>query len=121
MTAYDDVYLQEILRIAFENPLVYKLPKGVIRYDYAHTHGWWVRVTRDGARFRKLFSDGQHESFEDGLRKAILYRHEILSSFPVTIKHVHARAIAPEPEKRIELKTEKGEASALRILGGKVV
>lgn len=60
MTAYDDVYLQEILRIAFENPLVYKLPKGVIRYDYAHTHGWWVRVTRDGARFRKLFSDGQH-------------------------------------------------------------
>jgi predicted HNH restriction endonuclease len=109
MPDYDDAYLQETLRVAFEDPLLYKLPKGIIRYDYAHTHGWWVRVTRDGARFRKIFSDGQCESFDDGLRKAILYRHEILASFPVTIRHVHARAIAPEPEKRIELKTEKGK------------
>lgn len=109
MQAYDDAYLQETLRIAFGDPQVYKLPKGIIRYDYAHTHGWWVRVTRDGAHFRKIFSDGQCDSFEDGLRKAILYRHEILASFPVTIRHVHARSIAPEPENRIELKTEKGK------------
>lgn len=109
MTTYDDAYLQETLRIAFQDPLVYKLPKGIIRYDYAHTHGWWVRVTRDGAHFRKIFSDGQFESLDEGLRKAILYRHEILASFPVTIKHIHSRAIAPEPENRIELKTEKGK------------
>lgn len=109
MPTYDDAYLQETMRIAFEDPLIYKLPKGIIRYDYAHTHGWWARVTRDGAHFRKIFSDGQCNSFEDGLRKAILYRHEILSSFPVTIRHVHARAISPEPENRIELKTEKGK------------
>jgi predicted HNH restriction endonuclease len=109
MSAYDDAYLQETLRVAFEDPLLYKLPKGIIRYDYAHTHGWWVRVTRDGAHFRKIFSDGQCDSIDDGLRKAILYRHEILASFPVTIRHIHTRAISPEPEKRIELKTEKGK------------
>lgn len=109
MTAYDAAYLEETLRIAFEDPLVYKLPKGILRYDYAHTHGWWVRVTRDGAKFRKLFSDGQCDSFDEGLRKAIRYRHEILASFPVTIKHIHARALAAEPESRVELKTEKGK------------
>ncbi len=108
MASYDDVYLQETLRKAFEDPLLYKLPKGIIRYDYAHTHGWWVRVTRDGAHFRKIFSDGQFDSLDEGLRQAILHRHKILSSFPVTIKHIHARSIPPEPEKRIELKTEKG-------------
>lgn len=109
MATYDDAYLQETLRVAFEDPLIYKLPKGIVRFDYAHTHGWWVRVKRDGAPFRKIFSDGQCESFDDGLHKAILYRHEILASFPVTIKHVHFRAIAPEPENRIELKSEKGK------------
>lgn len=105
---YDDEYLRETLRIAFENPLYYKLPKGIMRYDYANTHGWWVRVTRDGAHFRKIFSDGLHESIQDGLQKAILYRHEILAAFPVTIKHIHARTLAPEPENRIQLKTGKG-------------
>lgn len=109
MATYDDAYLQKTLRFAFEDPLIFKLPKGIVRFDYSHTHGWWVRVTRDGARFRKIFSDGQCESFEDGLRKAILHRHKILASFPVTIKHVHARAIAPEPENRIELKSERGK------------
>lgn len=109
MATYDDAYLQETLRKAFEDPLLYKLPQGIIRYDYAHTHGWWVRVTRDGAHFRKIFSDGLCDSLDDGLRKAILHRHEILASFPVTIKHVHARAIPPEPEKRIELKRAKGK------------
>ncbi len=69
MTIYNDAYLQETLRVVFEDPLIYKLPKGIVRFDYAPTHGWWVRVTRDGARFRKIFSDGQCESFDDGLRK----------------------------------------------------
>lgn len=109
MATYDDAYLQETLRKAFEDPLLYKLPQGIIRYDYAHTHGWWVRVTRDGAHFRKIFSDGQFDSFDAGLREAIMHRHEILASFPVTIKHIHARAIPPEPENRVELKTEKGK------------
>jgi predicted HNH restriction endonuclease len=111
MTTYDDAYLQETLRVAFEDPLKFKLPKGIVRFDYANTHGWWVRVKRDGVPFRKIFSDGQCESFEDGLRQAILYRHEILAAFPVTIKHIHARAIAPEPENRIELKSEKGRGN----------
>ena len=111
MTTYDDTYLQETLRVAFEDPLKFKLPKGISRYDYGNTHGWWVRVARDGVKFRKIFSDGQCESIEDGFRKAILHRHEILASFPVTIKHIHARAIASEPENRIELKSEEGRGN----------
>lgn len=109
MTVHSAAYLKDTLRIAFEDPLWYKIPKGIMRYDYAHTHGWWVRVTRDGATFRKFFSDGQCDSFEDGLRKAILYRHEILTLFPVTAIPVNHKTMAPEPENRIELKTEKGK------------
>lgn len=109
MTTHNTTHLEETLRIAFEDPLFYKLPKGIVRFDYAHTHGWWVRVTRDGASFRKIFSDGQCESFEDGLRKAILYRHEVLTLFPVTAIPINHKTMPTEAENRIDLKTEKGK------------
>ena len=108
MATYDDAYLQETLRVAFEDPLIYKIPKGILRFDHAHTHAWRVRVIRDKVPFIDYFYDGESQSFDEGLRKAILYRHEILAAFPVTIKHVHARTLAPEPENRIEFKSEKG-------------
>lgn len=111
MSEYDNDYLEETLRKAFEDPALYKLPKGVIRYDYAHTHGWWVRVTRNGAPFRKLFSDGQFPSIADGLRSAIIHRHELLASFPVTLKHIHARSLPLDPEQRLQLLTEKGRGN----------
>lgn len=111
MRTYDEAHLKETLRVALEDPMVYKVPKGITRYDYAQTHGWWVRVRRDGAYFRKIFSDSLCDSPEDGLRKAILYRHELLASFPVTIRHVHSRTLLQKPEDRIELKVEKGKNS----------
>ncbi|MDD5275145.1 MAG: HNH endonuclease [Methylovulum sp.] len=109
MIEYDDAFLQKTLQTTFESPEHYKIPKGIIRYDYADSHGWWVRVTRDKAMFRTIFFDSLHGGIENGLKKAILYRHELLSSFPITIKRIHARVIAREPENRIRLTTGKGK------------
>jgi predicted HNH restriction endonuclease len=109
MTPYDEAYLERTMKRALESAEHYRLPRGIIRYDYAHTHGWWVRVTRDKATFRKMFFDTQSGSIENALRRAIQYRHELLSSFPVTITRTHPRSLSPDPEKRIYLKTEKGK------------
>jgi len=101
---YDDAYLQECLSRAFENPSCYSVPQGIRRYDYQEGHGWFLRVSRDGAKFTKLFRDPHFGSIEAALKAAIQERHEILSSFPVTLK-VKSRATLPsEPEKRISKK-----------------
>jgi predicted HNH restriction endonuclease len=106
---YDDNFLQETLARAFGEEEYYCAPKGIIRFDYGNTHGWWVRVRRDNTPFRQLFSDSQHGSIAGSLRNAILYRHKLLSSFPMTIKLVHARSLPLEPEKRVFRIEEKGK------------
>ena len=106
---YDDKFLQETLRHAFENDEYYNVPKGIIRFDYGNDHGWWVRVSRDRAMFRDFFSDGKHGSIQEALRQAILRRHEILSTFPVTIKKISNRGLPLEPDKRIHRYVEKGK------------
>jgi len=106
---YDDKFLKETLRHAFENDEYYNVPKGIIRFDYGNDHGWWVRVSRDRAMFRDFFSDGKHGSIQEALRQAILRRHEILSAFPVTIKKISNRGLPLEPEKRIHRYVEKGK------------
>jgi len=106
---YDDNFLKDTLEKAFEDPKFYNVPMGIRRHDYSNMHGWWVRVSRDRTMFRKLFSDGVHGSIEESLRKAILYRHDVLSSFPVTIKKTSGRNLPADPEKRIIRKTEKGK------------
>ncbi len=111
MTMYDESYLKETLRRALEDPLLFKLPQGIIRYDYAKTHGWWSRVTRDGVQFSQFFSDGKQASFVEGLKNAIIHRHQVLAAFPVTIKVAHARNLQPEPEKRIQFLTERGRGN----------
>lgn len=106
---YDDKFLQETLRSAFESDEYYNVPQGIIRFDYGKDHGWWVRVSRDRVMFRELFSDGKHVSIQEALRQAILRRHEILSNFPVTIKKPSPRSLPLEPEKRIHRYEEKGK------------
>lgn len=107
MATYDERYLEQTLRTVFEDPAVYKLPKGIVRYDYATTHGWWVRVTRDKAHFRKIFSEGVLGSIENALRLAVVYRHEILAAFPVTITATSSRGLPESAEQRIARKIEK--------------
>ena len=110
MQAFDENYLEQTLRTAFDDPLSYKLPKGVTRYDYANTHGWWVRVTRERVKFRQLFSDGVCGSIENALRLALLYRHELLSSFPMATIAVNKRILPANPRDRISRVVEPGIA-----------
>ncbi len=105
---YDNNFLNETLRNVFKSEKYYCIPKGVVRFDYGNVHGWWVRVTRDGAQFKQLFSDGKYGSIENSLNKAVLYRHEILSSFPITLKYIYSRGLPSDPEKRIKRIEEKG-------------
>jgi len=108
MPVYDDAYLENTIRQVFEDPEHYKLPRGVLRYDYAKTHGWWVRVTRDKAHFRQLFSDGVYGSVDNALRLALVYRHQLLSSFPMTIQRTNSRNLPSDPEQRVFLQSEPG-------------
>lgn len=105
---YDDKFLEETLRKAFADEENYYVPIGIRRHDFKGVHGWWVRVSRDRVMFRQLFSDGVCGSIEAALKEAILYRHEILSSFPVTIKYNSNRGLDKEPENRIKRYEEKG-------------
>ncbi len=106
---YDGKFLQETLRHAFEDIEYFNVPQGIIRFDYGKDHGWWVRVSRDRVMFRELFSDGKHGSIQEALRQAILRRHEILATFPVTIKKISNRGLPIEPEKRVHRYVEKGK------------
>lgn len=106
---YDEAQLERTLRIAFEDPEVFMVPKGIIRFDYGSTHAWRVNIARDKAKFFEYFYDGQSGSIENGLRRAILFRHEILEAFPVTIEVRFKRALDPKPENRISRHTEPGK------------
>jgi hypothetical protein len=99
---YDDKYLEETLKRAFEDPLFYNVPKGIRRHDYTATHGWFLRMFRNKVPYREVFSDGVWGSIHDSLEAAIIRRHEILSSTPVTIKKISNRGLPLEPEKRIK-------------------
>ncbi len=104
---YDENYLKICLDRAFNDSEVYCVPQGITRYDYGHTHSWWLRITRDNAQFCEHFYDGPSGGIEEGLRQAILRRHEILS-FPVTMKILSSSALSSDPEQRIQRVTTKG-------------
>lgn len=53
------------------------------KYPRRHpTHGWQVRVRRDGKRLSKFFADARFDGKEGALEAAILYRDELLSELP---------------------------------------
>lgn len=108
---YDEAQLDRTLRIAFEDPDVFMVPKGIIRFDYGSTHAWRVNISRDKAKFVEYFYDGPSASIESGLRRAILFRHEILAAFPVTIEAHYKRVLDPKPESRISRHIEPGKLS----------
>ena len=105
---YDEAHLDRTLRTAFEDADVYKVPKGIVRHDYDSTHAWRASIARDIAKFVEYFYDGESGSIESGLRRAILYRHEVLSAFPVTLTVDFKRGLKAEPEKRIKRVSEPG-------------
>ena len=48
--------------------------EGISRMDSRSTHGWFVRVYRDGLTHSKLFSDGVYGSEKDALKEALRYK-----------------------------------------------
>lgn len=112
MTASESSRLKEILAKAFSDDEYYYLPKGITRYDYGNMHGWWVRLSRDGAKFHQFFHDSQYLSFNEGLKSAITFRQNIVEEFPLEkTKRANPRALPLAAEERVTRKTAKGRAS----------
>jgi len=103
---HDEAELERTLCCAFEDPAVFRLPLGVFRHDYDSTHAWRVHITRDRTKFLEYFYDEEAGSIENGLRMAILYRHEVVSSFPMTVSIDFKRAISQDPARRLERKID---------------
>lgn len=56
--------------------------KNVFRIDTNRTHGWQVRICRDGNWHRKFFSDSKFDSREAAFEAAVRHRNEILEQVP---------------------------------------
>ena len=53
------------------------------KYPRRHpTHGWQVRVRRDGERLSKFFADARHDGREGALEAAMLFRDHLLETLP---------------------------------------
>lgn len=53
------------------------------KYPRRHpTHGWQVRVRRDGRRLSKFFADARFQGREGALEAALLFRDELLDELP---------------------------------------
>ena len=50
--------------------------KHISRIDSGNTHGWYVRVHRQGVKYEKLFSDKKHGGKEKALKKALIHAEE---------------------------------------------
>lgn len=50
--------------------------------DRHPTHGWQVRVRRDGKRHSRFFSDSKYDGKESALKAAIEYRDQLLDDLP---------------------------------------
>jgi len=106
---YDDAYLAETLELALGDPEVFRVPVGIVRYDYGRTHGWFVRIMVDGERTNDMFYDSKEGSPEDAFRAALIHRHKILASRPPgPTKFVHAKSLPLDPAERIKRHEEPG-------------
>lgn len=89
-----------------------KVPKGIIRFEQGNTRAWWVRIKRERAVFRKLFSDGVYGSPALALEKAIEYLNELKQTFPRSRKQFsnigRKRETGPIPGVRRTISTRKG-------------
>lgn len=56
--------------------------RGISRIDSRNTHGWFVRVYRDGHIHSKMFSDGLHGGRQEALEASVRYHREYESKHP---------------------------------------
>ena len=50
------------------------------------THGWQIRLRRQGKLFSKFFSDRKHGGVEEALTIARAYRNELIKSLPDPVR-----------------------------------
>lgn len=108
---FDEKYLEETIATATGDKDYFHIPKGLTRYDFGNSHGWWVRVERDQAKFHQFFSDGKYGGIEGAFIEAINFRHEIISSFPLEMRRkvLPKRGLSSSPEERISRCVSKGK------------
>lgn len=108
---FDEKYLEETIATATGDSEFFNIPKGLTRYDFGNSHGWWVRVERDQAKFHQFFSDGKYGGIEEALIEAINFRHEVISSFPLELRRRLGtkRGLSADPEERISRCISKGK------------
>ncbi|MEM9666857.1 MAG: hypothetical protein AAF970_18145 [Bacteroidota bacterium] len=67
---------------ATEATLPTESPHHIARIETGRTLGWQVRVTRQGTRHTRFFSDGVCGGRAEALEAAIVYRDELLKTLP---------------------------------------
>ncbi len=73
--------------------------KGISRIDSNHTHGWFVRVFRDGGTHSKMFSDGVLGGREKALEAAQKYKEEYITKHPPSYAATRLRMKLPRNNK----------------------
>lgn len=86
--------------------------RNVFRIDTGRTHGWQVRIRRNGEWHRKFFSDSKFDSQEAAFEAAVEHRDEMLDELPDLpgepddeLGHLHTEAV---DERRWEAVTRTG-------------
>lgn len=71
-----------------------KSPNNIARIDTHNTHGWQVRVTRQGTRHTKFFADGRHDDADHALAQAVVYRDDLIAQLPPPSSGTERAALA---------------------------
>lgn len=56
--------------------------KNISRIDSNDTHGWFLRMYRDGDTYSKFFSDSRYQGKEEALQAAIDYKCRFEAKYP---------------------------------------
>lgn len=78
--------------------------KGVIRIDTDSTHGWQVRVYRDGKTYTRMFSDSQFGGRSSAFDEAKRYRAELVEE---------VAQMPTKPRERRLVRRSKGNATGV--------
>ncbi|MEM8559624.1 MAG: AP2 domain-containing protein [Bacteroidota bacterium] len=79
------------------------------------THGWQVRVRRNGQRHTKFFSDARHGGSDAALAAALTYRDTLLDELPDATPPAARRAWSNTGVSGLSLRTKSGKDGADKL------